>query len=136
MRNIYLFCEYKHQQTLISANVIRDGKVKMATTTTRKKRNPRKTKNITPSQSKRIIERIISKDEKLNFKNHRKSDLGPNTYRFTVDLLSLNVLISLMEHEKVKNVYFLPAKKPPAVGEDNSDSISMRYKVHVEYHLV
>jgi len=67
----------------------------------------------------------------LNFKNHIKHDLKPNTFRFTLDIMSLEVLISIMELSQVKNVYFNPSVPPPG---GSIDSISMRYKVYVEYH--
>ena len=45
--------------------------------------------------------------------------------------MSLDFLISLMEDEKIKNVYWNPSTPPPG---GSIDSISMRYKVYVEYN--
>ncbi len=88
---------------------------------------------MTPRQSQKLVEKYVNSagNELLNFKNHRKYELRPNMYRFTVDLISLEFLISLMEDEKVKNVYFNPSIPPPG---GSIDSISLRYKVYVEYH--
>ena len=47
--------------------------------------------------------------------------------------MSLDLLISIMEHEQVQNVYFTPSS--PATGQ-GMDSISMIYKVYVKYHPV
>ena len=45
-------------------------------------------------------------------------------------LISLEFLITLIEHELVKNVYFNPSVPPPG---GTIDSISMRFKIYVEY---
>ena len=57
----------------------------------------------------------------------------PGVYRFTINIMSLDLLISVMEHEQVQNVYFTPSS--PATGQ-GMDSISMIYKVYVKYHPV
>ena len=89
-------------------------------------------KEIPLEESFKIISKYAKEDnEILNFKNHRKHPLRENTFRFTVDLISLEFLISIMEDEKVKNVYFNPSIPPPG---GTIDSISLRYKVYVEYH--
>mgnify|MGYP001239388869 CR=1 FL=1 len=87
----------------------------------------------TTRQSLNIIKKYVdaADAEILNFKNHRKWEPRPNTYRFTVDLISLEFLISLMEDQKVKNVYFNPSVPPPG---GSIDSISLRYKIYVEYY--
>lgn len=93
---------------------------------------PRK-KTVTEDQSLKILKKYLDKSNAsdiLNFKNHRKHDIRPNVYRFTVDLISLEFLISIMEDELVKNVYFNPSIPPPG---GSVDSISLRYKVYVEY---
>lgn len=84
-------------------------------------------------ESKEIILRNIDEEASdiMEFKNHRKHNILKNTYRFTVSLISLDFLISLMEEEKVKNVYFNPSAPPPGTG---IDGISLRYKVYVQYH--
>lgn len=93
---------------------------------------PRKKKEKTIEQSLEILKKYIELEgnEILNFKNHRKHHLRPNVYRFTVDLISLEFIISLMEDEEVKNVYWNPSTPPPG---GSIDSISLRYKIYVEY---
>ena len=89
-------------------------------------------KEKTLEESLEVIKRHIEIDgnEILNFKNHRKHHLRPNVYRFTVDLISLEFIISVMEDEEVKNVYWNPTVPPPG---GSIDSISLRYKIYVEY---
>lgn len=90
-------------------------------------------KEKTLEESLAILMKYIEKDgnDILNFKNHRKHEIRENVYRFTVDLISLEFIISLMEDEEVKNVYWNPSTPPPG---GSIDSISLRYKVYVEYH--
>lgn len=87
---------------------------------------------MTENESREIITRNIDADASIimDFKNHKKHNILENTYRFTVSLISLDFLISLMEEEKVKNVYFNPSAPPPGTG---IDGISLRYKVYVQY---
>ncbi len=95
---------------------------------------PNKLRELQPKESMTILSAYIKdENEILGFKNHRKHNLKPNTYRFTIDLMSLEFLISLMEDEKIKNVYFNPSIPPPG---GTTDSISLRYKVYVEYEMV
>lgn len=89
---------------------------------------------MTTEESLEIIEKHITEKQKnlMGFKNHRSWNLeGHDTFRFTVKILSLEFLLSLMEDDKVKNVFFNPSNPPPGGG---TDSISMRYKVYVEYY--
>jgi hypothetical protein len=88
-------------------------------------------KELTEAQSLRVLKKYVDREtDLLNFKNHKKFDKRDNTFRFTVDVISLEFLISIMEDEKVKNVYFNPSVPPPG---GSLDSISMRYKVYVEF---
>jgi hypothetical protein len=94
----------------------------------------RKTRELTIDESLKVLEKYIqNENEILNFKNHKKHDIRPNVYRFTVDLISLEFLIQLMEDDAVKNVYFNPSVPPPG---GTVDSISLRYKIYVQYHRV
>ena len=90
-------------------------------------------KQKTLQQSLNILSKYFDKEDNdiLNFKNHRKHNIRPNTFRFTIDLISLELVISLMEDENVKNVYWNASVPPPG---GSVDSISMRYKVYVEYY--
>ncbi len=89
---------------------------------------------MTKEESKEIIEKYLDPDQEriMDLRNHKKYTLAGNekTFRFTVKLLSLEFLISLMEDEKIKNVYWNPSIPPPG---GSIDSISMRYKVYVEF---
>lgn len=100
--------------------------------TRRKKKEGRE---LTAEESKAILDKYIGRENNklLNFKNHRKHELDKNMYRFTLDLISLDFLISLIDDEAVKNVYFNPSIPPPG---GSIDSISLRYKVYVQYHDV
>ena len=101
--------------------------------TTRRTRRTRKKRDLTEIESMKIIESTADTDaDIMNIKNHKKVKLlRNNTYRFTVDILSLDFLISLMENKQVKNVYFNPSHPPPG---QSLDSISLRYKIYVEYN--
>ena len=93
-----------------------------------------KLRELRAKESMTILSNYIKdENEILGFKNHRKHNLKENTFRFTVDLMSLEFLISLMEDRRVRNVYFNPSLPPPG---GTVDSISLRYKVYVEYEMV
>ena len=77
-----------------------------------------------------IASYIPEGDSFMNFRNLRKHSIMTNTYRFTVDIVSLDFLISLMEDEKILNVYFNPSIPPPGTG---IDGISLRYKIYVQF---
>ena len=93
---------------------------------------PRRKKEKTLEESLKVLKKYMELEgnDILNFKNHRKHPIRPNVYRFTVDLISLEFIISLMEDTQVKNVYWNPSIPPPG---GSVDSISLRYKVYVEY---
>ena len=55
---------------------------------------------------------------------------GPGVYRFTVNIMSLDLLINIMEHDQVENVYFTATAAPPGAA---IDGISFLYKVYVKY---
>jgi len=82
-------------------------------------------------ESLATIEKYI--DPFLNFKNHYKVNFQEDTYAFTVNFISLEFLISLMEDSNVKNVYFNASAAPPG---EHLDGISMRYKVFVRYERI
>jgi hypothetical protein len=98
------------------------------------RRRKKKLRELTTEESLHVLLKYVQdENEFLQFKNHRKHPLKPNMYRFTLDLISIEFLILLMEDEAVKNVYFNPSAPPPG---GSVDSISMRYKVYVEYEMV
>ena len=83
-------------------------------------------RDLTEEESIEIIRRHVPEEDAfLEFKNHRKHNV------FTITLISLEFMISLMEEPQVKNVYFNPSAPPPG---GSLDGISLRYKVYVEYY--
>jgi hypothetical protein len=92
-------------------------------------------RDLSLAESAELVKRHIEEDytDLLSFKNHKKHHITPNTFRFTVDFISLDFLIGLMEEEGVKNVYFNPSVPPPG---GSFDGISMRYKVYIRYHQI
>jgi hypothetical protein len=91
---------------------------------------------VTEEESKEIISPFAEKEEFVVISDHRPfphKGLDENFYRFTVNIMSLDLLISLMEHEKVKNVFFTAAAPGPGQG---MDGISMNYKVYIQYHPI
>lgn len=90
------------------------------------------TRDLTLEESHSIlVKHIAGKEKLLQFKNHRKYTKLSNTFRFTVSIISLDFLITLMEDENIANVYFNPAIPPPGTG---MDGVSLRYKIYVEYY--
>ncbi len=90
-----------------------------------------KNKKTTIEKAKEIVMSYIpAEDSFMNFRNLREHSIMNNTYRFTVDIVSLDFLISLMEDESILNVYFNPSVPPPGTG---IDGISLRYKIYVQF---
>ena len=89
----------------------------------------------TTSDSEDLIkEYLIEYEDIVDFRNHRKfTKLGKreNVYRFTVRLISLDFLQKVAKDKRVKNIMFSPSTPPPGGG---ADSISMRYKIYIEYY--
>ncbi len=93
-------------------------------------------REMTTEESLAILKPLAEKEEFVNFSGHRKfphKGLGDNVYRFVVNIMSLDMLISIMEHDAVENVYFTPSAAGPGQA---LDGISMLYKVYVKYHPV
>ena len=77
-----------------------------------------------------IIEGSFGKDiEFCKPKNYRASTKKDNTIQFTVNILSLDVLFSLMELDEVENVYFHASASPPS---SHVDPQAFRFRVYVE----
>ena len=54
-------------------------------------------RDLTEEESIEIIRRHVPEEDVfLEFKNHRKHNVLRNTYRFTITLISLEFMISLM----------------------------------------
>ena len=99
------------------------------------RRKKKEGRELTIDESLAVLKKYIDRENNklLNFKNHKKHSLDKNTFRFTLDLISLDFLISLIDDDSVKNVYFNPSVPPPG---GSIDSISLRYKVYVQYHEI
>ena len=80
-----------------------------------------------------IEEYLKDYEDIVDFRNHKLFNglNRPNTYRFTVKLISLDFLSKLAKDKRVKNVLFSPSSPPPGGA---LDSISMRYKIYIEYN--
>jgi|TARA_E500000318_G_C3507347_1_gene190872 hypothetical protein len=95
-----------------------------------------KWRSLTEEESLTILKEHLENEDIriLGFNNHRKvPKIAENTFRFTINVISFDFIINLMEDEAVKNIYFHPSAPPPGKG---LDGISMRYRVYVEYHEV
>jgi hypothetical protein len=93
-------------------------------------------RELTPDESLAILKAIAETEEFITVSGHRKfpyKGLGKNVFRITVNIISLDMLINIMEHDQVKNVYFTPAAAGPGQG---MDGISMVYRIYVKYHFV
>jgi len=71
----------------------------------------------------------------LNLKNFRKMKRFKNRkvenfYKFTVDLLCLDLVFDLNSDDRVKNVYWSASMPPPGAG---IDGVSMRFKIYIQY---
>ena len=89
----------------------------------------------TKEDSEALVKEYLEEYEDIvDFRNHKKfTNLGEreNVYRFTVKLISLDFLGKVARDKRVKNIMFSPSTPPPGAG---IDSISMRYKIYIEYH--
>tara|TARA_Y100000310_G_scaffold315221_1_gene365524 strand:- start:290 stop:601 length:312 start_codon:yes stop_codon:yes gene_type:complete len=98
-----------------------------------RKTKPKNKRDLTIDESFKILQKYLARESNklINFKNHKKHSLDKNVFRFTIDLMSLDFLISLIDDDAVKNVYWNAAIPPPG---GSIDSISLRFKVYVQYH--
>ena len=90
-------------------------------------------KHITQEESYQILKPFMEKEKFVRCTNHMPFSgrgFGAGVYRFTVNMMSLDLLISIMEHESVQNVYFTPVAPAPGKG---LYGLSMNYKVYVKH---
>ena len=86
---------------------------------------------ITLKNAQEIIEELFGEDKDFcALKNFRLSRKRDNTVQLTVNILSLDVLFTLMEHDLVENVYFHASASPPRSHVDPS---AMRFRVYVQF---
>jgi len=91
---------------------------------------------MTVEESEQILAKHIKPYlEVLGMRNHKKYEIPganvANTFRFTIRMMSLSFLQKLSRDKKVKSVFYNPSYTPPG---GSPDSISLRYKVYVEYY--
>jgi hypothetical protein len=90
----------------------------------------KKRRKIGITKAKRIIRTILEDREEflgINWKNFKKND---DLYQTTMEKMSLDALITLLDHPDVKNVYFHPSVAPPGSGVDG---IALRYRIYFEF---
>ena len=89
-------------------------------------------------ESQEFLNELLSGQEKfVDMSGHSKyidpetRKEVPDTYRFTVKLLSLDILIKLSKDKRVKNVFFAARHSHPGGA---SDSASLRQRIIVQYY--
>ena len=93
-------------------------------------------RHITTEESLEILKPFIEKESFMKFHGHGPyphRGLGEGVFKFIINIMSLDLLISIMEHPQVYNVYFTAAAPGPGKG---LTGISMNYRVYVKYHQV
>jgi len=93
-------------------------------------------RHVTEEESLKILKPFMDREKFVKCTNHMpfpSKGFGPGVYRFTVNMMSLDLLIAIMEHDQVDNVYFTPVAPAPGKG---LDGLSMNYKVYVKYHKI
>ena len=100
--------------------------------TTRRTRS-RKKKEVDIDSAKEIISSILAEKEEflgINWNNFKKTSDGP-VFQTTMEKMSLDALINLLDHPRVKNVFFHPSVAPPGSGVDG---IALRYRMYFEFN--
>lgn len=88
---------------------------------------------ITLKKAKEIIEECFDEDRDFcKVKNYRIFTKKENTVAVTVNILSLDVLFSIMEHDLIENVYFHASASPPKTHLGPSD---FRFKVYIQFNV-
>ena len=86
---------------------------------------------VTQKQAIKLIEDCIGEDQGFcHAKNFRLSSNKEDTVQFTINILSLDLLFSIMEMEEVENVYFHPSASPP---KTHLSPTASRYRVYVHF---
>ena len=91
-------------------------------------------RSITSKESLEFLKSVFEGFEHLgaNLDNHKKTPRSQDTYQFTMDKLSNNIIdrIKQWSDYEVKDVYYHPLVAPQGYG------ISLRYRIYVEYGKV
>ncbi len=99
-----------------------------------------KKRGMTAARSLKILKSIIDEERSIaygfNWENHKKVENRHNVFNVTVEVMSLEILIDLMDHKNIKNVSWYPSAAPPARISDpvTAAGISMRFQLFVEYN--
>ena len=98
-------------------------------------RRRRRKKKVTTEESLAILQEAFGDTDQfhgINWNNHKKVEVKglKDCYRVTIEILSIDSVLRLMEHDRVKNVYWHPSYAPPGAGVD---AIALRYRLYVEY---
>ena len=91
-------------------------------------------RSVTLKESLRTLKSIFGPSTShlgIKWENHRLFD--EDIYRFTTNSVSLGSLIKLMDHKRVKDVWWHPSAAPPGAA---IDAIAMRYRIYVKYHKI
>ena len=91
-----------------------------------------------PEESYELVSNLISAyssfvdmSEHTLYRDMSTGQMVPNTYKFTVKLLSLDFLNKVSKDKRVKNLFFSARHSHPGGG---SESICLRQRVIVEYY--
>ncbi len=88
-------------------------------------------RDVTLEESRAVISKHLKNSPEIaELKNHKKFNKMENTYRFTLEIISIKFLNSLLRDRNVDDVFFSPSAPPPGLGFDGT---SLRYKVYVVY---
>ena len=88
-------------------------------------------RELTLEESEKMILKHLKKSVEITeIKNHKKFHPLENTYRFTMSIVSLKFLNSLLRDRNVEDLLFSPSAPPPGGGFDGT---SLRYKIYVVY---
>lgn len=94
------------------------------------------TRLLSHTDAMNIVLKYTKGQEKiLNLKNFRKvtrfqGQKPVNMYKFTVDLLLIELIFDLNSDEHVETVMWNASMPPPGSG---IDGVSMRYKVYIQF---
>tara|TARA_R100000734_G_C3229358_1_gene37975 strand:- start:80 stop:361 length:282 start_codon:yes stop_codon:yes gene_type:complete len=68
----------------------------------------------------------------LNWNNFKENKERKNTFQVTAEKISLDALVKLLDHPKIRNVFFHPSVAPPGIGVDG---IALRYRIYFEFKV-
>ena len=93
-------------------------------------------RSITEQESLKLLKTIFKEEDPLfgiNWENHRKEEKIDDCYRITLNLLSLDSLLKISNHSKVKRVLFHPSAAATGAA---MDGIALRYRLYIQYKKV